>query len=260
MNLAFTTREWQGSDEPPEDTKAAGHQRHLGAPGRGDGRDGERGADVFRPTATTSPTRSSATLSEPAFIDIRVIRLSNDKVMRRMNGWSRAGRSATVWDRLKDDGDVVPEGRYRLEFTPRDRAGNVGEPGSVVVKVLTAMKRPRVEPGMFFAGDDDALAQTATVRAKLTKPGTVSIVVLDASGTVIRTGLDGVRLDAGQAKWTWDGKDDAGVYVGGTTTGRARITRPQGTYAHDVSVLMSPFVLEPSDRTVARGQTVTPSC
>ena len=107
---------------------------------------------------------------------------------------------------------------------------------------------------MFFAGDDDALAQTATLRAKLTKPGTVSIVVLDASGTVIRTGLDGVRLDAGQAKWTWDGKDDAGVYVErGTYTGRARITAA-GTYAHDVSVLMSPFVLEPSDRTVARGR------
>ena len=43
----------------------------------------------------------------------------------------------------------------------------------------------------------------------------------------------------------------------GTSTGRARITCPQGTYGYDVDVLVSPFVLEPSDRTVVPGQTVT---
>ena len=258
-DLAFTTREWRGTDTPPDDTKPpiisdiSAHQADVTVAT-------ENEAPIFTPNGDTLSDTITIrhTLSEPAFIDIRVIRLSNDKVMRRMNGWSRAGRSATVWDGLKDDGDVVPEGRYRLEFTPHDRAGNVGEPGSVVVKVLTAMKRPRIDPGLFFAGDDDALAQTATLRAKLTKPGTVSIVVLDASGTVIRTGLDGVRLGAGQAKWAWDGKNDAGEYVErGTYTGRARITRPQGTYGHDADVLVSPFVLEPGDRTVARGQTVT---
>jgi flagellar hook assembly protein FlgD len=258
-DLAFTTNEWRGSDQPPDDTTApvisdvAARQADVTIAD-----DDE--PPIFTPNSDglSDTITIRHTLSEPAFFDVRVIRLSNDKVVRRMNGWSRAGRSATVWDGRKDDGAIAPEGRFRLEFTPRDRAGNVGEPGSVVVRILNAMKRPRVEPGLFFAGDDDALAQTATFKAKLSKSGTVSIAVLDASGSVIRTGLDGVRAGKGTVRWAWDGKDDAGAFVErGTYTGRARVTRAQGTYAHDVDVVVSPFVLEPSDRTVGRGQTVT---
>jgi hypothetical protein len=120
------------------------------------------------------------------------------------------------------------------------------------------MRRPQVAPGFFFAEDGDALAQTATFRTRLAKPGTVTIFVRDASGSVVRTGIDGKRFDAGRVKWAWDGKNDAGEYVPrGWYTGRARVTRHHGTYAHDVEVLVSPFVLEPSDRTVTRGQTIT---
>jgi flagellar hook assembly protein FlgD len=258
-DLAFTTNEWRGSDQPPEDTVApvisdvTARQAAVTVATEGV-------APIFTPNhdLLSDTITIRHTLSEPSFIDIRVFRLSNDKVVRRMNGWSRVGRSPTVWDGTNNSGDVVPEGRYRLEFTPRDRAGNVGEPGSVTVKVLAAMKRPRVAPGFFFAEDDDALARTATFRTQLTKPGKVTILVRDASGTVVRTGIDGQRFDSGRVKWAWDGKDDAGAYVDrGVYTGRARIARPQGTYAHDVDVLISPFVLEPSDRTVTRGQTLT---
>jgi flagellar hook assembly protein FlgD len=257
-DLAFTTNEWRGSDQPPEDTKPPAIS-DVSARQAAVTIATESAAPIFTPNGDrlSDTITIRHTLSEPAFIDIRVIRLSNDKVLRRMNGWSRAGRSATVWDGKKDDGAIAPEGRYRLEFTPRDRAGNVGEPGSVVVKILDSMKRPRVMPGLFFAGDGDALAQTATFKARLSRPGTISFQVLDASGAVIRTG-DGGRVDKGTARWAWDGKDDDGAHVErGTYTGRVRISRAQGTYAHDVDVLVAPFVLEPSDRTVSRGQRVT---
>ena len=62
--------------------------------------------------------------SEPAFIDIRVIRLSNDKVVRRMNGWSRAGRSATVWDGDKDDGGGCRLGAGHGRMAPLGVAGH----------------------------------------------------------------------------------------------------------------------------------------
>jgi flagellar hook assembly protein FlgD len=258
-DLAFTTNEWRGSDQPPDDTTApvisdvTARQAAVTVASEGE-------APIFTPNGDglSDTITIRHTLSEPAFIDIRVIRLSNDKVVRRMNGWSRVGRSPTVWDGRNDAGDIAPEGRYRLEFTPRDRAGNVGEPGSVTVKVLNAMKAPRVTPGLFHPDDDDALAQKATFRTKLTKPGRVTLLVRDESGAIVRTGIDGERFDTGLVRWAWDGKDDSGQAVPrGVYTGLARITRAQGTYAHEVDVRLSPFILDPDDRTVTPGQEVT---
>ena len=259
-DLAFTTNEWRGSDQPPEDTVApvisdvTARQAAVTVATEGE-------APIFTPNRDelSDTITIRHTLSEPAFIDIRVFRLSNDKVVRRMNGWSRVGPLA---DRLGRHATTPATSCPRAGIASSSRRATgpatSASRGPSTVKVLSAMKRPRVAPDFFFAEDDDALARTATFRTQLTKPGRVTIVVRDASGTVIRTGLDGRRFDAGRVKWAWDGKDDAGAYVErGVYTGRARIARPQGTYAHDVDVLISPFVLDPSDRTVTRGQTLT---
>jgi hypothetical protein len=121
--------------------------------------------------------------------------------------------------------------------------------------VLTALKAPRVTPDLFFPNDDDALAQTARFIARLTKAGTVTWVVRDQAGTVVRTGIDAADLEAGRVAWTWDGRDDAGERLPkGTYSTRVRVSRSVGTYGHDVTLRLMPFWLDDPDRVVRRGQ------
>jgi hypothetical protein len=174
-----------------------------------------------------------------------------------MSVWSMRGRGSTAWDGRRDNGGYVGEGVFRVEVTPTDRAGNVGEPGAARVLVLNSMKSPAVSPGLFYPTDGDSLASTATFRARLTRPATVTLLVRDASGAVVRRGIDGVSTEAGVLRFRWDGSDDDGKPVPlGTYNGRIKVTRPAGSYGHDVNVRLMPFVLLPSAWRVQRGDEV----
>jgi len=78
-------------------------------------------------------------------------------------------------------------------------------------------------------------------------------------GNVVRRGLDENSVEApANARFVWDGTDDAGAEVPeGRYTARIRVTRPQGTYAHDVSVQVMPFKLWTKKWSLQRGDRIT---
>ncbi len=75
----------------------------------------------------------------------------------------------------------------------------------------------------------------------------------------MRRGLDEAAFDApGDARFVWDGTDDGGALLPeGRYTARIRVTRPQGTYAHDVKVQMMPFKIWTKRWSVQRGDKIT---
>jgi flagellar hook assembly protein FlgD len=260
-DLAFTTDEWRSGAadtgppdlDPPVISDVSVTQAAVTVA------TSDENAPVFTPNGDglSDTIGVKHTLSEPSFLGVEVVRTGNGNVVRRISKWTPSGRSRTVWDGLRDDGSVAADGTYRIELTPRDRAGNVGEPAAVRVKVLTALKAPRAQPVLFFPNDDDELAQTTRFIARLTKPGTVTWVVRDRSGAIVRTGMEAADLDVGRLAWMWDGLNDAGERLPkGTYQTRVRVARSVGTYGHDVVVHLLPFWLDKPDRQLKRGQTV----
>ena len=138
------------------------------------------------------------------------------------------------------------EGKFKIILTPTDRAGNQGEPAEAKVAraQLDEDTRPS-SPPLFFASDGDELAPTSALKAKLTREATVSWIIRDQAGTVVRRGIDGGRRTPGDVRFVWDGTDDErrATCPRAATRARIRVSRPQGTYAHDVTVRMMPFQL-----------------
>jgi hypothetical protein len=152
-----------------------------------------------------------------------------------------------VWDGRRNDGEYAKEGRYRVQITPTDRAGNVGLPATGKVLVLNAMRAPSFRPGFFYPADGDALSASATLGARLTKASRMSWLIRDTAGNVVRHGGEGITAQPGMVRFEWDGRDDAGQFVPeGRYVGRIRVTRPSGSYGHDVAVRVMPFDLEPA--------------
>ena len=256
-DLGYTTTAWRtaGAAVPPDVvppsvsevavSQAASTLASDGAP------------PVFTPNGdgVSDTIRISHLLSEDAFLNVRVSR--GPKLVRSMTIWAMAGRGATTWDGRRTDGAYAGEGPYSIEITPMDRAGNVGAPAGAAVTVLSSVRVPHARPGLFNPADGDALAATTEMTARLLRPATVSWVVKDASGAIVRHGVDRVHQDPGFTRFVWDGRDDAGAMLpDGRYLGRVRVARPQGTYGHQVAVLKMPFRLTPSAWRVRRGASV----
>jgi flagellar hook assembly protein FlgD len=256
-DLEFTTTEWRDPGAVPPDTEPPViNDVSIDQPPATIATD-DGSPPVFTPNGDgiSDSVRISHVVSESAFLDIRITR--DGDLVRHLSVWSMRGRGSTAWDGRRDNGGYVGEGVFRVEVTPTDRAGNVGEPGAARVLVLNSMKSPAVSPELFYPTDGDSLAATATFRARLTRPATVTLLVRDASGTVVRRGIDGEATGAGVLRFRWDGTDDEGKPAPlGTYTGRIRVTRSAGSYGHDVSVRLMPFVLSPSAWRVPRGDEV----
>jgi flagellar hook assembly protein FlgD len=258
-DLEFTTREWRNAAEaPPPDTDPPVIRDVGAAQAPVTLATGDAEPPVFTPNGDrlSDTIAISHRLSENAFVELRISR--GDTTVRRRTLWSLKGPGSITWDGRKNNGDYVNEGRFTVTMTPTDRAGNVGEPASTQVTVLNSLKAPAAVPPLFHASDGDALAPRSVLRAKLTRPATVTWVVRDASGTVVRSGLDGVEMDAGTVRFAWDGTDDAGEQLpDGVYRGRVRIVRPQGSYGHEVIVRKMPFWFKPSRWTLRRGETLS---
>lgn len=257
-DLGFTTTEWRDAAARPLDTEppVISDVRVVQAAATIASEDSLPA--VFTPNGdgVSDTIRISHLLSESAFLDVRISK--GGKVVRDMSIWSMAGPGSTTWDGRRDSGDYVGEGDFSIQITPTDRAGNSGQPAGTAVLVLSSLRAPRVKPALFYPSDGDGLAPVAAMRARLLRPATVSWVVRDESGTVVRRGLEAAERQPGDVRFDWDGTDDAGQQLpDGKYAGRVRVTRPQGTYGHEVTVFKMPFRLTPSKWKVQRGEIIS---
>jgi flagellar hook assembly protein FlgD len=255
-DLAFTTTAWRTSGAAvPPDTVAPSISEVAVV--QATSTLATEGPPVFTPNGdgVGDTIKISHLLSEDAFLHIRVRR--GDKLVQGTTIWAMAGPGASTWDGRKTDGEYAGEGPFSIEITPMDRAGNTGTPAGAAVTVLSSVRVPRVRPALFNPDDGDALAATAEMSARLLRPAAVSWVVRDATGAVVRHGPARAPEQPGFARFTWDGRDDAGAMLpDGRYLGRIRVSRPAGTVGHQVPVLKMPFRLMPSAWRVKRGSSV----
>ena len=134
-------------------------------------------------------------VSEAAAVSARITGPGGTTV-RTLVADGAAGRVS--WDGRTATGKPVPDGRYTVALTARDRAGNVGEPATIEVDVYAALASLTRTPTLFYPQDGDALARRSTVSFRLLSPATVTVKVLDAKGDVVRTAY----VDRALPGWT----------------------------------------------------------
>ncbi|CAN5519141.1 hypothetical protein BH24CHL8_BH24CHL8_06810 [soil metagenome] len=260
--LAMTTDTWRG-DAPevgyeddvvaPEVTSLAGVQAS----------DTQPAGDSAPPTFTPNGDGISDTmtldhvLSEPAYLQF-VIRDADGTAVRRFTSWSEGDEGSSIWDGKDDDGAFVPEGRYVVNVTPKDRATNLGLEVSAPVKVLKSMKSPKAKPALFFARDGDSLSASTTLTVTLEQAATLSWQVVDASGLPVRALLTEQLTSVGPQVVVWDGRDELGSYVpNGVYTAIVTATTEAGTYSHRLTVRVMPFNVTAPVWSAPAGTTVT---
>jgi flagellar hook assembly protein FlgD len=257
-DLTMTSDEWKGGNIPD------------------DGRDpvisaltAVRSADTIAPTAD-APTiftpngdglsdalTLSHTLSEGAYIDWTVANEAGN-VVKRFTAWADGGTDTSTWDGTKNSGSMAPDGRYDLTAVPKDRAGNVGDPATVRVRLLTSLKAPTVSPTIFYARDLDALAPTTTMKVTLTRAAMLSWKVTDTAGNDVAVKLADSAMAAGTHMWTWNGTRSTGAHVAdGVYYGVATARTDAGTYSHRVTFRIGAFHIKGGANTVTAGQKVT---
>jgi len=65
-----------------------------------------------------------------------------------------------------------------------------------------------------FSPTCDCPTRVAAIQFKLRKPDRVRLEIVDGGGNVVRTLVAGQRLRRGKVAYTWNGRDDAGSFVG----------------------------------------------
>ena len=256
-DLGFTTTEWRIAGALPPDTVAPVISEVAVSKAPATMASEGSSTPVFTPNGdgVSDTIKISHVLSENAFLNVRINKAG--KLVRQLSIWALAGPGASTWDGRRADGEFVGEGQFTIDITPMDRAGNSGAPAGTGVTVLSSLRAPRAKPALFDPGDGDGLAATTVMTARLLRPATVSWLIRDASGTVVRRAIDAAPYQPGVVRFVWDGTDDAARPLpDGRYTGRIRVTRPQGTYGHEVSVLKMPFRMIPSAWRVRRGGTL----
>jgi flagellar hook assembly protein FlgD len=163
-----------------------------------------------------------------------------------------------AWDGLDDTGHVVGDGIYSVRLGPRDLAGNIGLGRTTEAAVYSVLSHVVSSKTVFFPQDLDRYARTTRFSFALSAPATVSAVVRDATGAVVRTLLDAVPLGTGSQAVDWDGRlDSGGMAPRGTYS--AVISATDGVLATTVgvAVVADPFRVTVNDTTPGRGQTIT---
>ena len=255
-DLDFTTTQWRDAKARPADTKApvVSEVRSRADAYTISG----SSVPVFTPNGDGLSDKAAISykLSEGAFLEVKVKR--DGGLVRRFVTWAQAGPGTVHWDGRKDNGKAAAEGTFNVYLRATDRAGNVSEARSAKVKLLDALKKPTSNPELFWAKDGDTLAPTAAIKARLTRESTVSLVIRDRDGKVVRRAIGNEVRGPGDVRFVWDGKNDDGAYVGDDLfTARVTAKRPAGTYAHEVKVRHMPFKAWTRTWTRKRGDTVT---
>jgi len=194
-------------------------------------------------------------LSEPAYVDAQV-RDGGGEVVHTFSKYGTRGMGTSLWNGHTGDGNVVPDGLYQVRLTPRDRAGNVGEPASVDVRVLTSLRRLRSAVEAIHVSDGDGLADGALLSATLTRDALVTWEVRSDGDTVKRR-LSEKPVAAGDLEWRWDGTDQDGTFVrNGLYTAFISATTDVGTLRYRVPIRVGNWRMGVDDRTPRRGHEV----
>ncbi|MGD8486376.1 MAG: FlgD immunoglobulin-like domain containing protein [Chloroflexota bacterium] len=255
-DLGFTTTEWRDADTAPADVVAPVVSNVTAR--QAVSTISSSAVPVFTPNGDgiSDSIAISYKLSEGAFLEVRVKR--DGGLVRRWSTWAQQGAGTVAWDGRKDNGKYAGEGKFNVYLTATDRAGNSSEQRSTQVKVLSSIKSPTASPGLFWARDGDTLVAKSALRAKLTREATVSWVIRDRAGNVVRRGIDQEARAPGDVRFAWDGRDDTGAYVPDDRyTARISVKRPSGTYAHEVTLRHMPFMAWTRKWTRQRGDTIT---
>ena len=257
-DLAFTTTQWRDAAAPPADTTApvlsglrarqaavtiaaAGSSSPVFTP-NGDGISDAMGVSFKLSEGASWRSRSSAT-GEPSGATARGPRpvsasSSGTVAMTTASSWPRANTTSTS--------------------RPPTGPATAASPKLVTVKLLNTLKAPTAKPGLFWARDGDALAKASAVKARLIRPATVTLAIRNQAGKVVRRGIVNKKRPAGEVRYVWDGKNDAGRWVpDGRYTARVRVQTGSGWYAHDVLLRHMAFQGYTPKWTRQRGERIT---
>ena len=178
--------------------------------------------------------------------------------VRTITTRTAAGAAMATWDGRTAAGVAVPDGRYTVTLRGRDGAGNTSEPVTTAVDVYGALSTVTRSVSLFFPQDADTLAPQTTIGYTLLAPATVTVHVLDAGGSVVRTAMTDAPLLAGPQTWAWDGRRDDGTFAPRGTY-RVVVDATNGSQAGSLvtAVRADAFRLTTSTTTAIRGKAVT---
>jgi len=196
-------------------------------------------------------------LSEKATLSVEVRSTSGDLV-RHFTVRVKRGRGQTTWDGRNDAHKVVPDGTYRVKLTPKDAAGNVGQTGVVVARVLTTLGQLTSSREGIDVKDGDRLAGSVTLSVHLRSDANVTWQILDRDNHVVATRYDTKGLHAGDLQWVWRGTRDNGKVVhNGWYKATITSTTKVGKVTRSVPIFVGAFRIDVSDGTPARGDRLT---
>jgi len=207
--------------------------------------------------ARTESVRIPYSISEAAVVTA-IIANTDGATVRTITGKLPGGDAAIEWDGRTSGGKAVPDGRYTVTMTGKDPAGNASEPVTAPVDVYASLKAASRTPASFFPQDGDALAAKTTLSYTLLTPATVTVQVVDAAGTVVRTAYADRAMPAGAASWNWSGKLPDGTYAKRGTY-RLVVSATNGTQAatQTLSVFADAFRITTSVPSAVRGKAFT---
>jgi flagellar hook assembly protein FlgD len=188
-----------------------------------------------------------------------IVRDAEGGVLRSLTGVTAAGATSIVWNGKNTAGAIVPNGRYVVEITPLDRAGNVGPMVPTSVVVFGALTAVSAAPVRFFPQDADSLATRTTASFRLLASATVTVTVRNAAGAKVRTITAAVPMAAGIRSAVWNGRLDSGAFA---PRGLYRLvvsaTDGIGSAAlSTASIRADAFKIAPSATVVTRGHRLT---
>lgn len=157
------------------------------------------------------------TLSETSAVQIRVYDATNNLVRTILPGTLRLpGARTEIWNGT-DDSDavpvgVLPDGAYRIQIDAIDLALNPSGSTNLTVHLDTVAPTVAAASPAFnwnpFSPNGDGKRETVTLTWTLDEESTNSVVILDATDTLVKTIANIPARTVGTHQSTWDGTDN----------------------------------------------------
>lgn len=228
-------------------------------PATGGGTSGPAVVPTFSPNGDgyADMYREAFMLSEPATVGVTIRNAAGQRT-RSFTIAGTTGSNAFTWNGRSNAGWVVPDGRYDVTLSARDKAGNVSTNATTQVIVYSALTSVRRSAVRFYPQDRDALARTDAITFTLLRPATVTLRVFDMNGSSVRSRFGGVPLAAGTYTWRWDGRRSDGTSVPqGSYRFVLTATNGTGVERRALTFYAGAFQIRPSTGTATRGKYLT---